>query len=220
MDSGIYYIENKLNGKVYIGSAVNLYNRFKKHRSLLNRNMHANQYLQNSWNKNGEINFTFSIIEYVDKHNLLKREQYHIDNFNGTLFNIRIDASSNIGLSYSNETKKKMSLARSKYLKSNPEVLDKLRNQMIGNSRGFKKGEPSLNKGKTASAKTKFKISYGKSTKNIFQLDLEDNVIKKWDSMKSLIDAGFSNSCILRCINGERKTHRGYKWKANKNILT
>ena len=44
--SGIYEILNTVNGKRYIGSAVNLAKRWKEHRTGLNRKDHANQILQ------------------------------------------------------------------------------------------------------------------------------------------------------------------------------
>ena len=51
MNSGIYKILNKINGKFYIGSAVNFKRRFARHKRLLNINCHPNEYLQNAWNK-------------------------------------------------------------------------------------------------------------------------------------------------------------------------
>jgi hypothetical protein len=78
--SGIYKITNTVNGKIYIGSAVNIPIRRNKHFSLLSRNIHPNQFLQNSYNKNGKDCFCFETIELVEnKCCLLEREQYFID---------------------------------------------------------------------------------------------------------------------------------------------
>jgi len=55
--TGIYKIKNMINGRTYIGSAINFSRRMSSHVSLLNMNKHHSKYLQNSWNKHGEHNF-------------------------------------------------------------------------------------------------------------------------------------------------------------------
>ena len=82
MSIGIYKIENKINGKVYIGSSNNIKRRWQKHKSLLKHNKHQNSHLQASWNKYGEDNFIFSIVELCSESSLLEREQYFIDKLN------------------------------------------------------------------------------------------------------------------------------------------
>lgn len=49
--SGIYYIMNLVNKKVYIGSSMNVYQRLHRHKSDLKKDRHANKHLQNSFNK-------------------------------------------------------------------------------------------------------------------------------------------------------------------------
>lgn len=63
--SGIYKIINKIDGKYYIGSSINLLKRFYKHKLELRKNTHHNKKLQNAWNKYGEHNFEFLIIKNV-----------------------------------------------------------------------------------------------------------------------------------------------------------
>ena len=79
---GIYKIENKINGKIYIGQSNNIYKRWYSHKNSLRRNVHDNDYLQNAWNKYGEENFEFSIVEICenDVDVLNSREQFYIDN--------------------------------------------------------------------------------------------------------------------------------------------
>lgn len=60
---GIYKIVNITNSKVYIGQSNNIKKRWTEHRSALNNNRHVNVHLQNAWNKYGENNFEFVIIE-------------------------------------------------------------------------------------------------------------------------------------------------------------
>lgn len=79
--SGIYKITNSVNGKFYIGSSINLRQRFNKHRSLLNKNEHVNPILQRAWNRHGASNFSFEVIEECtsDQSTCLAREQYYLD---------------------------------------------------------------------------------------------------------------------------------------------
>lgn len=95
--SGIYYIKNKINNKIYIGSSKNIYNRKAQHYSELRGNYHENIFLQRSWNKYGEENFEFGILEEVKNINeLYAREQFYIDKYydNGNMcYNINPLAS-------------------------------------------------------------------------------------------------------------------------------
>lgn len=65
MKSGIYKIENKVNGKVYIGSSNSIKRRWQKHKALLRHGKHQNSHLQAAWDKYGEDNFSFSVIELL-----------------------------------------------------------------------------------------------------------------------------------------------------------
>jgi len=100
------------NQKVYIGSAVNIARRWKRHRSDLKCNRHDSQHLQNAYNKYGVDNFEFTVIEYVSKENLIIREQYHIDILSKEiLFNMCPFAQSCLGRKSSSETRAKISAA-------------------------------------------------------------------------------------------------------------
>lgn len=80
MVAGIYKIVNKVDGKFYIGSSVDLNKRKSTHKYELRSRRHHNEYLQNAFNKYGEENFSFEIVEVVeDKGMLIEREQHYID---------------------------------------------------------------------------------------------------------------------------------------------
>ncbi len=65
--SGIYKIVCNFTGKLYIGSSVDIETRWRLHKSRLRNNIHHNIYLQRSWNKYGESNFKFEIIEIISR---------------------------------------------------------------------------------------------------------------------------------------------------------
>lgn len=107
---GIYKIENLVNGKVYIGQAVDVDKRLNEHKRSLSGNYHINKHLQNSWNKYEEENFKFEIVEECEENKLTEREQYWIDYYGGinnTMnYNLReADMKGHL----SEETKRKMS---------------------------------------------------------------------------------------------------------------
>lgn len=78
--SGIYKIINKINGKYYVGSSVNIPVRWKKHKQHLNKQNHRNDYLQRAWNKYGNENFDFILVELIETSSLLlPTEQKYLD---------------------------------------------------------------------------------------------------------------------------------------------
>ena len=77
---GIYKITNETTGKFYIGSSNDIKDRWREHTCCLRRNKHHSQHLQRSWNKYGEENFEFEIIELVESNKeLLPKEQGWMD---------------------------------------------------------------------------------------------------------------------------------------------
>lgn len=125
--SGIYEIRNLLNGKRYIGSAVNLRIRWNAHRGALSRGTHHSLHLQRAWNLSGSCWFLFSVLEYVEKDDLLSAEQSWLDSalpeynkarFAGSTFGIRLSQERKekirakaIGRRWTEEAKAKVSAA-------------------------------------------------------------------------------------------------------------
>jgi group I intron endonuclease len=78
MVSGIYKIINKINGDFYIGSSKNILRRKNEHIKKLNSNKHQNTILQRAWNKYGELNFEFLIVEFCTIDLLLEKENIYL----------------------------------------------------------------------------------------------------------------------------------------------
>lgn len=115
--SAIYGILNLVNGKIYIGSAVEVLNRLRTHKSRLNLNKHPSKHLQGAYNQYSSFAFEFIILEYCSKDDLVEREQAWFDLTNCCNptcgYNKRKTATSNIGLKLgpaSEERKRKLSL--------------------------------------------------------------------------------------------------------------
>nr|DAU04495.1 MAG TPA: intron associated endonuclease [Caudoviricetes sp.] len=118
---GIYKIENKVNGKVYIGQSIDIKIRWYNHRKELNGNRHHNEHLQNAWNKYGESQFIFNIIEECTVENIDEREIYWINYYNATNgkcgYNMTLGGQGIHGYSWSDEGKQHLSDIR------NPEAI-------------------------------------------------------------------------------------------------
>lgn len=78
MTVGIYKIEGINNNKPYIGSSNNIERRWNEHIRQLNKGEHHSIKLQRAWNKYGQDNFIFTIIEECEINELLNREHYYI----------------------------------------------------------------------------------------------------------------------------------------------
>lgn len=155
---GIYEIVNVENGKKYIGSAVNLRHRRKYHWMSLRNNdrSRTSTKLQNAWNKYGEENFRFNVIEFVDGiDNLIKREQYWLDYHKtyerGIGYNTASVAGSNYGCKYTEEGRRNISLA--KMGEKNPNYRGR---SMTAETRML---ISKANKGRSVSDETRLKIS-------------------------------------------------------------
>lgn len=80
MSAYIYGIKNKKNNLYYIGQTINKSTRKWRHFDDLRKQTHPNKHLQNSFNKNGEENFLFEILEKVEDYSRIKeREDYWIE---------------------------------------------------------------------------------------------------------------------------------------------
>lgn len=176
---GIYKITNIENNKSYVGSSLDIIDRWYQHKASLLHKRHHSIKLQRAFNKYGENKFRYDIIEECNIDSLITREQHYIDLFdsykNG--YNSTPNAGNNLGMKHSDETK------------------DKLRQLSTGNKNmlGKKHTEETKNiireklKGKPLSEETKEKMS--KSRKGMMSIE---NRMKLIERNKSRIGIKFS----------------------------
>lgn len=130
MICGIYGIKNKVNNKIYIGQSINIQSRWKTHLRELNNKKHANKKLTNSFEKYGENQFEFIMLEVCSKEDAPWKEQEWIDKYSreelfNEVFDVQFrsgDSNPFYGRKHSDECKSKMSeLRKGKNLgKDNP----------------------------------------------------------------------------------------------------
>jgi hypothetical protein len=63
--SGVYQVKNLANGKVLLGSSLNLEGLLNRNRFTLRTNSHPNKELQKDWNEFGPDQFIFEVLEVV-----------------------------------------------------------------------------------------------------------------------------------------------------------
>ena len=63
--AGVFQVKNKANGKILLGSSLNLEGPLNSHRFMLKIGSHRNKALQQDWNEYGEQKFVFEILETV-----------------------------------------------------------------------------------------------------------------------------------------------------------
>jgi group I intron endonuclease len=129
---GIYSIKNVKNNNCYFGSSKNIEKRWKTHLNKLKNNKHHNIHLQRAWNKYGENNFIFEIVEECDEKNLLQLEQKYID----------FNPEYNIGMKSSGGDNITKNPNRDKIVKKITESVKKRFDEMTDDERKEKHSQP------------------------------------------------------------------------------
>jgi group I intron endonuclease len=148
--SGIYLIRSKVSKRLYVGSAVDIPTRWIQHIYNLRLGNHKNRHLQRAWNKYKEESFSFEVLLYCDKQNLILYEQRAMDYFSQyfgwrTLYNDCPVAGSRLGSKMRDDTKENLRayMKGNKYTKGrkiSDEHRAKISASLIGNThtKGFK----------------------------------------------------------------------------------
>lgn len=206
---GVYMIKCLINGKVYIGKSNDVKRRWREHKSRLKRNNHENEKLQHDWNKYGEDNFEFKLIENYDNEEFgIELEKKYINEYKSCDlnfgYNMTLGKGENRGEIPTEETKKKL-----KGHKVSEETKKKISESNIGNKNalGYKHTEESKKKiseshkgkrlseehkkhlsesrkGKTLTEKHKKKISMSNKGKNTGKIRTEEHKKKISESRK------------------------------------
>lgn len=155
--SGIYKIQSKIKPeRIYVGSAVDIGRRCV-HLNHLQNNKHHSKKLQRHYNKYGEADLIFIIVELCSPEFLTVREQYYIDKLK-PYYNCCFIAGSCLGVKRSEETKRKLSVAWKKREPVSEETKRKISNGHKGINTWMKGRSPSEQTRKKISEANKGKI--------------------------------------------------------------
>ena len=207
--SGIYKIINKANGKYYIGSSNHIHKRWKYHKLDLLKGNHHTPHLQRSWDKYGEQNFDFVIVEECLPEQLLDVEQKYltqVKNNKSQCYNTSFIAGK---IEMTEETKRKISLS-SLGKKLSDETKEKLRQCNLGKKLSEEtKRLISINNAKTGAGKhwnhteeTKKKISEKLKGKYIGPLSsmFGKHHTEEWKKKRSLLCKGKNHPSLNKTI--------------------
>jgi group I intron endonuclease len=232
----IYIVENKINGKKYIGQSLqqDINKRWKQHKT--SKKTSIGQVLFNAYQKHGIDNFKFKIlcvcfdddtnkyeIEYIKKYNTLYPNGYNLliggnnKKHNEYTINILKQKLSgknhpNYGKNFSTERRINMSIARTKELNPNygKKLSDEQKNKISNTMLSFNKDKRELINDKIKET-LKLKI---KNCKKVSQYDLNNNFIKEYNSISEASQIlNISRSSIQRCCDGKYKTAKEFIWK-------
>lgn len=182
--SGVYRIRNKQNGRVYIGSSINLPRREREHFQLLKRNSHTNHFLQNDFNKETNPDFVFEILKTCKSTDVLSEEQTILDQVfdnQKNCYNLSPKAVARYG-KHTISTKQKISSAL--------------------------KGKP-----KTEQHVQKMISDKAKVSKSVYQISLSGTLIKRHRSISNASkNSGIAKASITSVLNEKRYQAGGFLW--------
>lgn len=67
VQAGVFQIKNTANGKVLLGSSLNLEGPLNSHKFMLTIGSHRNKLLQEDWNRYSKDKFIFEVLEVVEE---------------------------------------------------------------------------------------------------------------------------------------------------------
>ncbi len=123
MDCGVYLIRNTVTKKFYVGSSVEIQERWRVHKRKLHRGVHHSLKLQRSWKKHGRAAFKLEIVEIVaDPNHLIEREQAWLEKTRAatTGYNMSPTAGSCRGIKRTFTKQHKQNISASKSGKNHP----------------------------------------------------------------------------------------------------
>jgi len=218
---GVYKILNLLNGNLYIGSTkMTFLKRYHHHISMLRNNKHKNAHLQNAFNKYGENNFSFEILEICSKENCLLREQYYLDN-NNNLYNINPFATG-IDNSQKDIIEKRRQTLLKRYASGELDYVKEILRNKIPWNKGKKyisTDHLKVPKRKKAD-KTSVKITFRNKCPMICVYDLNYNLLGIWWSAKDLEEWSLTkaNTLPIKSRNSNGKNGFPYNYLKSTNI--
>jgi group I intron endonuclease len=237
---GIYAIHHLGSGRFYIGSAhKSIAKRWREHKHYLRRKRHHSTLLQRAWDKYGENEFEFLVLETVSHHEIeqdpriiITLEQIYLDLTlcyeSGRGFNICKEAYSRYGMKASEETRAKLS-AIMKGRKHSLETRQRMSLSRVGRKVSVKTREKLriLNLGKTITSEQRRNISQKLTGRKLTkehrqnQINAQSRRFKVYSpdgveqTVKNLEEfcrqQGLNPAHLRQVASGNRKQHKGWR---------
>lgn len=209
--SGVYRIRNIINKKIYIGSSIDVFYRWKEHLFYLRNNKHKSPHLQSAFNKYGIENFIFEVIMFCSKDKLLFFEQKCLDvykPYNREIgYNTCKMAGNTLGKTHSEETKRKIGL---KSIGRNIVCTEEMKKVFA------EYGKKNMTDKKRAS----FLKQATTCRTPIEKIDPITGEVIEYDGFKhAVLETGYSKSAIWQCCRSNKRnilkkyTYKGFYWQ-------
>lgn len=215
MSSGIYKIENLINGKIYIGQSIDIQRRFQEHKRD-NDNCRIHQALR----KYGIKNFSFEIVEECELSQLDEKEKYWIKYFDSFHNGYNATTGGNQDIIPAIEACKKKVFQydfdlqlintyngvreASRQTGIHPSSIGECCRHILQQAGGYifrYENDPPITKPKL-------------HKKAVIQLTLNNEPIQQFESIKQASVQTHTDSTSISCVcKGTRKTANGYKWR-------
>ena len=224
--SGIYKIENLINGKIYIGQAVDIKARWRTHIFSANTLSHkdSSSPIHLALAKYGKENFSFTIVEECEINLLNEKEKFWIDYYDS--YRKGYNASTGGDNGFTREDGRPVLLydlkgnfqyefcniaSAARFLNLGYATVYSVLQEKRKSCGGYMikyKLEPNFPKQIEAYS------GHRGDCKIVLQLDKNDNILAEYFSVNEAArQTNLDSSTISKVCRGKLKTHGGYKWK-------
>lgn len=238
-DQGIYMISglyepDTVKSPIYIGSSNKLHERIQyQHIAQLNTYSHSNPILQRAWDKYGQNNFIWWLLEYQEPTKLLEREQYYLDLFRPFVeekggYNIAKSASAPFmgrkhteesrelmsiklkGKKRSMETRQKISEVRRGVKMSNWKLSDEGLEKLIKRNKSIEQRRKNSGPLNNRYGKPRAKGA-GKQAKEFKLISPTNELFEGANISKFARDHGLTQGNLSELLNGKILTYKGWR---------
>ena len=213
-EPGVYRCVCINNGCTYVGQTKSLSKRKQEHLRLLRDHRHYNKHLQRAWDKHGEYNFEWYVIETCSIDELDELEMYWIEHYDAYSdgYNQTIGGYGARGFKHSDEFKEKR---RQRMLGENNPMYGRTGplnpaygKDHSGNYNGI------LGKHQSESAKELNRQAHlGRKNANSKPVICIETNSFFWSMGEAKRVTGCDDTTITRCCRGVKKTCGGYHWR-------
>ena len=205
--SGIYKIENKINGKIYVGKTVNFRKRYVSYKaSYYNRTeRQINFYLMSSIDKYRPENFTFSVLEFCGIDDLAEKELLWMVELESTNldkgYNLRMDSST--GMVTHDSTREKIS--------------KRVKKEYADGTRSIEAVSAFFTEmWKDDELKNQMRQQVSESRRSFFiQSKKGGEIVAVWNGINQIMNHNMDYKWqnVYAACNGSKKNYRGFLWK-------
>ena len=227
MNNVVYMYTNKISGRRYVGITNNLERRYKEHLR------HSTQLIDKKIKEYGIDNFDFEIL-FIGTYDECKiKEQEYIEQYETMVYqngyNVTKGGDGVVGFSHSEESKKKMSDSH-KNIPHKPhseETKQKISDSLTGRKLNEEQRK-AISNGKIGDKNPMYGKHFNDNQRNAViesnkrrtgiatmtkkYIGINDDGFIVLSSTIEMKEKGFDRNGIYKCIRGERKTYKEYRW--------